>query len=324
MNPHTRFANIGMTHFNFEKKVFQAPGACFLLRRPQMEPVFAVKLGGQDGFLSIGALRQEFDIPADSVDGRLIAAAVAGLKFVPNIRPGDSIPTEILDGTASWSISDRHSQIAAHRIQAQLLSWLTGKEMVITDGAELEMFLGQMENKSKLREAFSRAAKALGHAEEDCGIVVTRIESLARELAYIEALRDSFKPVEAISGDLAKLSKLYASDRRTGADIQSMLKLMEQAGGDIQRRLAYVDAQTAEIIGALKGLDRQIAFIRKIRDELHFLRTDWEPLTTAWEGLEVRRMPSTEKLLGELYRYLAPRYSAGRSMFKKQDAAKAA
>src|SRR4051812_44643028 len=129
------------THFKFDKKVFLAPGACFLLRRPEMEPMFAVRMGDQDAYLTVKSLCREFDIAPGTPDARLIDTAVQGLRYVPNIRPGDRIPSELLDGSASWKIEDRHALLASGRIQAQLLSWITGKETVITDAAELEMFL---------------------------------------------------------------------------------------------------------------------------------------------------------------------------------------
>jgi hypothetical protein len=289
-----------------------------------MEAMFAIRLGGQEAYLSIKALCREFEIAPGSADAKLVETAIAGLRYVPSIRPGDSIPSELLDGTASWKIEERHSLLASSRIQAQLLSWLTGKETVITEAAELEMFLGQVENKNKLREAFSRAAKVLGHGEQDHAIVVDLIETLARELAYIEALRDSFRPVAALTATLVELARVYSSDKRTCAEIQSINKLMERAMADHQKRFAYIDAQTAEIIGALKSLDRQIQFIRKMRDELHFQRTDWMPVLAAWEHVERKRAPATEKLLSQLYRHLASRYATAQSMLKRPERSKAA
>jgi hypothetical protein len=110
------------THFDFQARVFQAPGACFVLNGKDKEPMFAVDMGTGLGYISLKDLRRTFHIAEGSHDDKLIASAAAGLRFVPDIRPGDEIPNEILNGTASWTVARKHKQIARDRIQVQLLS----------------------------------------------------------------------------------------------------------------------------------------------------------------------------------------------------------
>src|SRR4051812_21369244 len=94
---------LGMTHFNFQAKVFQAPGAMFILREEDMGRTkicrFACDMGGGVGDISIKALRKTFEIAPGSHDDILITQAEEGLRYVPDIRPGDAIPNEILNGT---------------------------------------------------------------------------------------------------------------------------------------------------------------------------------------------------------------------------------
>ena len=93
----------GLTHFSFAGKVFKVAGARFAPFGPKLEPRFYVQLGNIDASMEIQALRAEFAITTDSPDDKLITMAVKGLRYVPDIRPGDVIPSEILDGLLAHS-----------------------------------------------------------------------------------------------------------------------------------------------------------------------------------------------------------------------------
>ncbi|MCA9233784.1 MAG: hypothetical protein KDA57_24310, partial [Planctomycetales bacterium] len=51
------------THFDFQAKVFQAPGACFVLRGKEKQPMFCVDMGTGQGYISLKDLRSTFHIP---------------------------------------------------------------------------------------------------------------------------------------------------------------------------------------------------------------------------------------------------------------------
>jgi hypothetical protein len=307
----------GVTHFSFTGKVFQIPGVRFTSVGTKREARFYVQLGNMEASMDIQTLCAEFAIQPDSADDRLIAMAVKGLKYVPDIRPGDVIPSEILTGTASWPIQLRHRQIAERRLQVQLLSWVSGKEMLLTDNDELAMFLEQIENKTKLKEAFEAAAEALGRERKDYEAVLGQIDLLARELCYIEALRDRFAKISDIREKLKKLRGLYSSDARLRDEIQRISMLLERAVAKYERRFQEVDAQTSEIIGALKALDRQIAYIRLARDELHFILRDWEPALKKWDETPLKRCRAQDLLLSDTYRLLATWFAPSRSVLKQ-------
>ncbi|MBL0930198.1 MAG: ATP-binding cassette domain-containing protein [Alphaproteobacteria bacterium] len=74
--------------------------------------------------MSIDAVREYFKIPADSADGKLLAEIPNALKYVPAIHPGDAIPSELIDGTASWKVEKHHLETAHGRIAAGLLAWI--------------------------------------------------------------------------------------------------------------------------------------------------------------------------------------------------------
>ena len=304
----------GQTHFDFQAKVFDAPGARFVATGVARKPNFCVTLGGCEAFVDVFAMCREFDIAPGSHDARLVAIAIKGLRYVPDIRKGDKIPNELLDGSASWTIERRHLDIATNRIQVQLVSWLQGREIVISDATELEMFFAQLDNREKLRKAFADAAVALGFPATETAQVVTRIEQLAREICYIEALRDRFKTIREIEAKLTQVRKGQGSDPRLRDELQRIFSLMVDAQAECERLFGEVDAQTGEIIGALKSIDRQIRYIRDKRDELHHLAMLWEPVVTAWKNAPQQRSRKLDEVLDKTYRILAQRYARGKSL----------
>jgi hypothetical protein len=275
-----------------------------------------VTFGEIDGSMEIQALRATFAIKSNSADDKLIQTAVRALRYVPDVRPGDKIPSEIIDGSASWPIAARHKEIAYRRLQVQLLSWVSGKEMVITDNDELGNFLDQIENKTRLREAFEAAAEALGRPRSDYESVLGQIELLARELCFIEALRDRFQKINAILQKLLQLRSHYSGDTKSREDLQRVVQLLTRALSVYTKRFEEVDAQTSEIIGALKSLERQVEFIRTTRDDLRFILRDWDPLIPRWDMATLKRSRPVDLLISDTYRLLAGKFTLARSMLK--------
>ena len=132
------------------------------------------------------------------------------------IRPNDSIPHELLDGTASWTVEEKHRTIARNRLTVQLVSWLTGGDTLMVDLTQLEQISDDPKTKARVQEAFTKAAEKLGIRAERKQDVVDMIEKLARELSYIEALRDRYCRVQYISAQLMLLSKIYKRNPASG------------------------------------------------------------------------------------------------------------
>lgn len=304
------------THFNFANKVFKAPGARFYKPENLDEPVFVVDLGDLKGEIKFKHLRRQFGIEAATNDDKLLDTVVAALKVVEDIRPGDRIPNEIIDGTASWSVSPRHKQLAQNRIEIQLINWISGKESNIKTPEQLTGFLSQKENKAQLRTAFSKAAEKLGAKPDDHAAVLTRIELLARELCFIEALREAFQTVPVIAVILNKLSEAYSGDLRMQDTIGRVRGLLRKGIGEYTDIFTDTDSQTGEIISAMKSLDRQIVFIRERRDTLRFLQMKWNVYVTAWKEMDLKQGARVQDLLGRTYRFLATRFDTSKSLMK--------
>src|ERR1700761_5052303 len=96
------------THFLFKHRVFSLKGACFATTDDGTRQAFHVDLGTLIASLPIQAIRDEFQIAIHYEDELPLAIVEKSRLFVKETRPGDSIPREILDGTASWSVEGRH------------------------------------------------------------------------------------------------------------------------------------------------------------------------------------------------------------------------
>jgi len=306
------------THFDFQAKVFQAPGACFMLKGKDKEPMFGVDMGGGQGLVSLKDLRRTFFIAPGSHDDKLIDRAVSGLHYVPDIRPGDEIPNEVLDGTASWTVARRHKQIARDRLQLQLLSWMNGSPMSYASSDELKKLMEDAENKKALREAFGKAAIALGLAKTESEKVLDRIETLAREICYIEALRERTLEIAKVRANLEVLTKVYSADQRVSADIGRMKILIAKGIQEAQNVLDNIDAETADVLGALMAIEDIIRSVRRARDDLHFLMMEWDAPLAKWKNLNMVKSPVIDKALNATYQFLAMRFSTGKSIIKKK------
>lgn len=296
------------THFDFEHKVFKVEGAHFSLSRETGHPAFFVRLGELDVAVSIDSLRREFQIPDGSQDAELLGVAERGLRFVKTIRPGDSVPRELLDGTASWKIRQRHHEIARSRLTVQLISWMTGQEAVLVDSDQLIQIADDPETKRRVSEATSRMAEQLNLPPERREEITHRIEKLARDLAYIEALREHYDQIGVISRKLDQLEHAYRSDQSLQESILRMRMLIRSPITWFNTTFEAVDANTGELLSMLKNLDMQIKFIRDSRDEIHFQLMGWEEMMALWRETKAERSEATEDALRKTYHFLARNY----------------
>jgi hypothetical protein len=304
----------GSTTFVFANLVFKAPGARFIGQGSARTPMFSIDLGDTEGLLSLTALKRQFKIEAGSPDDHMIGLAMRGLNYVGEIRPGDNIPNEIITGKASWTIDARHTEVARKRMEMQLLASVDKKQVVLHDTQEIAAYLEQPENKAKLRQAFRDAAKAMGRAEDDHVYVLEQLGAMARELAYIEALREWFLQVGSINKKVPLVAKAFDSDRRLKGELVQMQALMPAAIKEYRGIFTALDGESSDIIAALTALDQKVAAIRAGRDQLHRLTLVWKDIIAEWKGFSREQAPRYLQAAQATYRFLATRHSSGRSM----------
>ena len=276
--------------------------------------MFAVDMGTGQSYVSIKDLRRTFFIETGSHDDRLIDRVEAGLRYVPDIRPGDEIPTEILDGTASWTVARKHKQIARDRLQVQLLSWMSGKPISYATQEDLKKIITDDANKKALKDAFNKAAVALGIDPNESEKVLDRIETLAREICYIEALRDRAREVLRVRANVEVLIKVYSGDQRMSADLGRIKILMVKAVAETDDVFNNIDAETADVLSALMAIDDIIHVVRKARDDLIYILMELDPVLAKWKNLEMVRSPEIDRALSVTYQFLAKRFSTGKSI----------
>jgi hypothetical protein len=311
-------AGLRNTHFDFQAKVFQAPGAHFELIGHPKKAMFAVDMGAGQGYISLQHLRDTFHIANGSHDDQLIAKAEAGLHYVPDIRPGDEIPNEVLDGSASWTVARRHKQIARDRLQVQLLSWVSGAPITYADADDLKKIMAEETNKKALREAFKKAALAMGLPEGESEKVLDSIETLAREICYIEALRERARELTKIRTNVETLIKVYSADQRVSTDLARIKLLMARATQETDDIFNNIDAETADVLGALMSIEYVIGAVRKARDDMHFIMMQWDPVIARWQNLEMVRSQDIDKAIAATYQFTAKRFTTGKSIMQSK------
>jgi hypothetical protein len=296
------------THFNFQHKVFLLPGAFFANDPTSKDPVLNILLGDLKAALPFNTIQESFDLPEDGNDRKLLEIVAKGLRFVKIIRPGEQIPGELLDGRASWSVDDIHRTIARGRLTMQLVSWITGSETIITDLSQLEQITDDPQTKNRVREACTQIAQKLGVGGNSEQYISDRIEDLTQELSYIEALRDRFHRIRELDEGIAKIAQIYRADRAFVAELSRIRMLFKKPLREYDSIFEQADAQTGEIVGALKDFNTTVGFVRKIRDDLRARLLEWEELLASWDGVELERSMKVEHLCKQTYRFLANRF----------------
>ena len=289
------------THFLFTHRVFQLKGARFALTDDGTRPAFHVDLGTLIASLPLGTVRGEFNIDIDSPDGILLAIVEKSLRFVKEIRPGDSIPRELLDGTASWSVEERH------RLRAKAHLWAKALETDQTKGAKdaaLTAFVEHDETQQKLKNVALRIADELGGIM-DAETVLTRLDDLTRELAYIEALQERCNEILSITLKINQLARVYRADRAIVDELSRIRTLMlkpTELYNNIFMRLASRQNDMTDVIAHFA---EQVEFVREQRDDVHHNLMLWDGILPKWSTIDLTRCTETETRITELYRFIA-------------------
>ncbi len=272
------------------------------------EAVLTVRFAKNHFSLPFKGILREFKIAEDGADAQMLAQVAKALKYVKGLRLGDPLPKEILTREASWELSERHLKIAYQRVSVQLVNWMTGGQDVVTDPEELLQLADDPQIKKTVNKAFAEAAEKLGVGRDHKEEVINHVETLAHELAYIEALRDRFRHVVKMETKIQDLRRLYGRERSVLEVADQVARLGERAVDDFTAAFLEVDAQTGEILSVLRNLDSQIAYIRDRRDEIHAKLMAWDDILTEWDKVEMKMSPDKPEMRRRAYQFLAPRY----------------
>ncbi len=304
------------THVSFDHPGFAALGrGVFRLTKDDKVAALALQMDGSDVIVPLRAVATLFGIQADGADGRMLRLIEQGLRFVPQLALGDTLPTEVLTGEASWAPAAYHFRSVTAKLQLQLIHWINGATDMVEAGMTGQLLIESMDDPSirpRIQEALREAAAAL-RLEGGPSAVSTLVEQLANELAFIEALRERLlERARAVVKRLTQANQDFgalAPGRRE--TLFQVLRLASTAAAELTAQFDEVDAQTSEILPALRNLDQQRSFLRPHRDRLYTILLGWEPTLTAWDALPATMAKEPEKVwrvIDETYRFLAPRY----------------
>jgi hypothetical protein len=301
-------ASRSATHFDFEHKIFRVEKSYFALSSDTREPIFLVTLGELNASLRIAAMKREFQIDPSSTDGQLLSIVEKSLRFVREIRHNDSIPREILDGTASWSVSERHRALARTRMAAHVLNTVQGVKAAVLDSLQLEALSCDPEFKTKARDAFGALAERIGLPAERKQEVLDRVEDLAREFAYIEALRERSLSVREIAMFVGQLAKLFKNDKALLPEIVRVQALIRRPVDGIAKKFNTIETKIAAIEAVLARFQAHIDIVRATRDDLHYQLSLWDDLIWKWGELDREKVDNAKQLIRETYRFAATHF----------------
>jgi len=280
----------------------------FQLSGSEKEPTMVGKYVKSDVVLALKGIAKEFNIDPKSADGWMLEQVSKGLKYVKGLRMGDPLPKEILTREASWALSKRHQEIAYQRVSLQLVNWMSGGENMITDPDELLQLAEDPAIKKQIANAFGEASEKLGYGRDNKEAVVKHVEELAKELAYIEALRDRFRRIKVMEDKIQEIRRLYGREKSVLEIADQVARLGGRAVKEFEALFLEADAQTGEILSVLKNLTATVAYIRDVRDDLHIRLMAWDELLDRWQQAEMKISQQNPNLLRDTYKFLAPRF----------------
>ncbi len=294
---------------HFSHKFFTSFDDLYFRLTDSQEPVAVVKLAKtNDAILAFDGIKKEFGLPSDSDDAKMLDRVAEALQYVTGLRVGDELPKEITCGEASWEPSERHFVIAKQRLTMQLVTWLTGDEHIFTTVEELMMMAEDPQVKKNINLAFSEAAAELGLGRDQRDQVVAQIESLAKQLAYLEALRDIFNEIRKIDEKIQGLRRIFGTDRTMVDTVDQVARLSQRCIQLFAENFDQIDAQTGEVMAMLKNITNQLEYIHKVRDELYRRLRPWERFILVWKTVYIARSDENISRIRDIYQFLAPRY----------------
>lgn len=294
------------THFTFKHKIFSINNCRFSLHGSDKMPCFYIPMGENTVAIELAKLQQEFNIPADSVDAALLFKVQKGLGYVKEIRPNDSIPREILDGSASWSVEEHHKEMALARLQMEMIFWLQGKREEMPPLDQMKRDQATPKVRGQIKDAHKKITQLLKF--DEVKVSRDRIDEIARETTYIEALRERSLKLNEIVHKLGAFYSAYKKEQALATEINRMQELTRRAVKLISERFHKVDVYMRDVLKTVNDHQKSIDFIRVMRDESHLELRKWDEYFPKWAALKIERDENMEKFFRIFYRFLAENY----------------
>lgn len=272
-------------------------------------PVIVMSLGEHTAAVPLRALQRELGITDASADGRMLRLIAKSLDYVAGLQIGDPLPTEVLDGRASWAPGAAHCAVAGARLRLQLTAWLRPEAagVVMPDAGSMRRLDEDPAMRQQVTAATEQAAQALGLPGR--ADVVRLLEILAEELSYIEALREGLlNRVNSMVARIERFNRAGRINQKRTEMLTQVRRLSATALRQLVKRFDDLDSHTQDVMTALGNVDNERSLIRSSRDWLYRLSLAWEPLLQNWE--KAGGLPDNDLwlLMERTYRFLAPRH----------------
>jgi hypothetical protein len=297
------------THFIFQHKVFNVEGGCFSTPKDSDETYFSMSMGDSAAQLTLPALREEFSISDDCDDGKLLRVVESALKYVTVIRVNDSIPNELLDGTASWSVDERHNLISRGRLTLQLIAWVSGRTDKEANMAQILRDLESPAVKEKVKDSLEKLTKQLGLGDGGMEEVERRIDTIVHEMSYIEALRERLATIYNLEKLVKKAASTCSKRRSAIESAERSIALLPYAFTKLGSEFELIDKLNQNFVDILKDVDGSVELTREVRDEIHCTLKIWDDLIASWQAEgSSKDVGVLSSLLGDTHRFLAENY----------------
>jgi hypothetical protein len=271
-------------------------------------PSMVVQLDNEETVLPLRSVAREFRIDPDADDGRMLDLIEQALDYVVALKLGDSLPTELRGGEASWQPNPQDRLIAASRVRHELLRCvfsLMGKVDTST-GGDLPGWEDEPRNHILLEQAIAGATAQIGGGVDEAEID-TRLASICEETAYIVSMHRTL-----IRGMSAMGKKLMQNHDRVPTMHQETVKqvqvLARLGTTEIMRRFKDVDARLEDVLAMLRDMAAVIAWLRRQRDWLFRTNHAWEPVFKDWASAPQHFDEFFMKVVERTYVFLAPRF----------------
>jgi hypothetical protein len=301
----------------FEHPGFAAFGhPVFRLTSGDRVAAMAIRIDSADVVLPLRAIATLFEIRADSPDGQMLRLVEQALRFSTAIRLGDTLPSEVWSGEASWVPGHQHVKLAAAKLQLQLVNWIGGNGDVDDANITPQMLIAAADDpaiRPRVEEGLRRAASQLGLEGGGSAEVTRLLETAAGDLAYFEALREWL--LDRVCGMTRRLARMAQESPALAAGrretVFQVLRLAVSASTELISQFEAIDGETADILETLRDLGQRRSVLRPHRDRLYALLLAWQGVLDSWDGVPAhlhREPEAVWRIVDETYRFLAPRY----------------
>ncbi|MBL4596145.1 MAG: hypothetical protein JKX99_06170 [Robiginitomaculum sp.] len=306
-NDHPKVAPpiLSLDHFDFESKVFKVEGIWFQRNSLTGEADFYVPLGTIQACIPVSKILAKFAIDPDGNDAKLLLRVERALLHVPTIRPGDAIPSELIDGTASWKYEICHKLIAEGRLAWHVLQWAKITDAETPSPSELISFSQSPQMQTHGKDAHQALADKLELANLD--ELYERIAELANELAYVEALKEHFVSIFQLQRQFSKAAHACKNEKVAADEFSRILALSQAPLQWVRQQFVDLFDDYNHIEPVLSDIKAAVIVIRKFRDQLHLESRKWAPIVKDWNA--EKNPEQNVHIRRRIYHFLASQWS---------------